>query len=143
MNNPILRSAILSLLSFIPTVAFAQESEAICAAGAQCCINPENAFAKIALVLVPIVVLFVVGFFVSGAWGKKAASNGVPTVPHQRAGWALGGLFGALVFSGMSVLLTVPSTSGSCTLPSGYLPIVIILLALTFVFLVITKVQAK
>lgn len=126
--------------------AYAQD-DALCLEGEVCCLNPENAFAKIAVFAVPLVILGVFGFFLSQKFGKDAATAGTSTAAAGRAGWAWGAFFAALSFAGVVAAATTQSVvdGAACSIgmADGYGMLSVILIVITFLLAIVMQIQRK
>ena len=146
MHKLYTRMPMIFMAAVYVSTAFAEEEEAV--EKAECLAAPDM-LPKLALYGVPLFVLVAAGFAFSKMWGEDAANKGIPPSSHIIAGWMLGLFLSALSFSGMLYATSsqmdtegdVMSTA-SCY-PDGWGIIAGILVAVTLVVFIVSKMNAK
>lgn len=136
-------------MAYLTTLAFFLPSVAMANSAANTCQIQVNLVPKLALYGISLLVTAGVGFFFSKMWGENAVKEQRKPNGELLAGWSFGLFIGAVSFAGLLYAVSEqfnedgePVATGSCY-PDGWDLIAGVLVLVTLVIFVFTKVNAK
>ena len=128
----------------LSSVAWAEEEVV------EICVVSGSLVPKLALYGIPVLVAVGMGFVLSSMWGSKAVRENRISSGEVLAGWMCGLFIGALSFSGLLYAVaervnkdTKEVLSGASCYPDGWSLIAGILVLITLIVFIVTKMNAK